>query len=192
MKEVFFMAVKLKKSLEKYLELPEGAPYQLIGGELIMTPSPSPNHQRVSRDLEEKMVKYVEENDPGEVLYAPIDVYLDEENVFQPDLVYISKKRASIITNRGIEGAPDLIVEILSPSTAYYDLRVKLNLYEKKGVQEYWIIDPMQKRCEIYNLEKGKYIKTVDVMEKGNVSSKVLKGFEVSLEEVFKSVKWRS
>ncbi|RKX56157.1 MAG: Uma2 family endonuclease [Thermotoga sp.] len=186
------MAVKLKKPLEKYLELPEGAPYQLIGGGLIMTPSPSPNHQRVSRDLEEKMVKYVEENDPGEVLYAPIDVYLDEENVFQPVLVYISNKRASIITNRGIEGAPDLIVEILSPSTAYYDLRVKFNLYEKKGVQEYWIIDPMQKRCEIYNLEKGKYIKTVDVMEKGNVSSKVLKGFEVSLEEVFKSVKWRS
>ncbi len=186
------MVVKLKSPLERYLELPEGAPYQLIGGELIMTPSPSTNHQRVSRDLEEKMVRYVEENGLGEVLYASIDVYLDEENVFQPDLVYISKKRASIVTDKGIEGAPDLVVEILFPTTAYYDLRAKFDLYEKKGVQEYWIVDPIQRRCEIYELEKGKYVKTADVTEKGNVSSKVLKGFEISLEEMFKSIKRRS
>ncbi|HDD05196.1 MAG TPA: Uma2 family endonuclease [Candidatus Aenigmarchaeota archaeon] len=144
---------KKRYTYEDYAKLPEGAPYQLIGGELVMVPSPTPYHQRVSRKLVFLLTEYVEKNDLGEVFYSPIDVYFDEEDVFQPDIVFISKARLDIIGEIKIEGPPDLIIEILSPSTAYYDLGRKYEVYERSGVKEYWVVHPERKSvsCSFFN-----------------------------------------
>jgi len=179
--------VKRTYTYEDYTRLPEGAPYQLIGGELIMTPSPMPYHQELSRELGFKLFSFVKENDLGHVYYAPLDVYFSETDVYQPDILFIEKKRSEIIGKTKIEGSPDIVVEILSPSTAYYDLRKKFRIYEKFGVKEYWIVDPELKRIEVYGNENSIYKVISEAENEGSVSSVVLEGFEVELAELFRS-----
>ena len=104
----------------------EGAPYQFIGGELIITPTPTPYHQRISRRIEFLLIQYVEGNNLGEVFDNPIDVYFEQTETYQPDVIFISKERLDIIKETRLEGIPDLVIEILSPATAYYDLRKKI------------------------------------------------------------------
>jgi len=176
---------KRRYTYEDYAKLPEGAPYQLIGGELVMTPSPVPYHQIVSRRIEFELLKFVEERRLGEVIYAPIDVYLSETETYQPDIIFISKERLNIIGEKKIEGAPDLVIEILSESTAYYDLRHKKRVYEASGVREYWIVDPMEKGIEVYENMNGEFKVFSKAIEKGRVNSKLLQGFGVELERVF-------
>ena len=176
---------KKKYTYEDYAKLPEGAPYQLISGELIMTPAPTPYHQRISRRIEFLLIQYIEENNLGEVFDSPIDVYFTEEDVFQPDIIFISKERLNIIGETKIEGAPDLVIEILSPSTAYYDLRKKFKIYEKHGVKEYWIVDPEERSIEIYQNEGGKFRLIQTAKEKDTVNSPLLKGLKINLEKIF-------
>ncbi len=179
------LPAKKTYTYEDYAKLPEGAPYQLIGGELIMSPSPAPYHQIISRRIEFELLKFVEEKKLGEVIDAPIDVYFSETETYQPDIIFISKERLHIIGEKKIEGAPDLVIEILSESTAYYDLRHKKNVYEKTGVKEYWIVDPIEKSIEVYeNTPKG-FRLFMRIVEKGTISSKLLEGFSVELEKVF-------
>ena len=132
----------------------EGAPYQLIGGELIIRPTLIPYHQRISRRIEFLLIQYVEGNNLGEVFDSPIDVYFEQTETYQPDVVFISKERLDIIKETRLEGAPDLVIEILSFATAYYDLRKKFKIYEKYRVKEYWIIDPEEKNIGVY-VNKG-------------------------------------
>ena len=176
---------KKKYTYEDYAKLPEGAPYQLIGGELIMTPAPTPYHQIVSGRIEFLLRQFVYERNLGEIIHSPIDVYFTEEDVFQPDIIFISKKRLNIIGETKIEGAPDLIIEILSPSTAYYDLGRKYEVYEKSGVKEYWIIHPERKSIEIYQNEGGQFRLIQTAKEKDTVNSSLLKDFELNLEKIF-------
>lgn len=176
---------KKQYTYEDYEKLPEGAPYQLIGGELVMTPSPVPYHQIISRRIEFELVKFVEERKLGEVIDAPMDVYLSETETYQPDIIFISNERLNIIGDKKIEAAPDLVIEILSESTAYYDLKHKKRVYEKSGVKEYWIVDPMEKSIEVYENVNGEFKIFDQAMEKGRVNSKLLEGFGVELEKVF-------
>ncbi|MCL4537323.1 MAG: Uma2 family endonuclease [Nitrospirae bacterium] len=176
---------KKQYTYEDYEKLPEGAPYQLIGGELIMTPSPVPYHQIISRRIEFELLKFVEDRKLGEVIDAPIDVYLSETETYQPDIIFISNERINIIGEKKIEAAPDLVIEILSESTAYYDLKHKKRVYEKSGVKEYWIVDPMEKSIEVYENVNGEFKIYSQAMEKGRVNSKLLEGFSVELEKVF-------
>jgi len=170
---------------EDYRKLPEGAPYQLIGGELVLTPSPTTYHQIISGKLQFQMMGYVIERNLGMVLDAPIDVYLSETETYQPDIIFIAQERLGIIEHERINGAPDLVVEILSPATAYYDLRKKFRVYERSGVKEYWIVDPEEKSVEIYLLEEGKFRLEQQAAGEGQVTSRVLGGFTVSLETIF-------
>jgi Uma2 family endonuclease len=170
---------------EDYAKLPEGAPYQLIGGELIMTPSPTPYHQIILGRIGFDLTKFIKERKLGEVIYAPMDVYLFETETYQPDIIFISNARLNIIGEKKIESAPDLVVEILSESTAYYDLRHKKRVYEKTGVKEYWIVDPMEKSIEVYENVSGEFKIFAQAIEKGRVNSKLLEGFGVELEKVF-------
>jgi len=179
--------IKGTYTYEDYNRLPEGAPYQLIGGELIMTPSPMPYHQELSRELGFKLFSFVKKNDLGHMYYAPLDVYFSETDVYQPDILFIQKERAQIIGKTKIEGSPDIVIEILSPSTAYYDLRKKFRIYEKFGVKEYWIVDPELKRIEVYGNENSVYKIFSEAENRGSVSSMVLKGFEVELSELFEA-----
>jgi len=119
----------------------------------------------------------------GEVLYSPIDVYLDNENVYQPDIVVILKNSKAKVSEKGIEGTPDIVIEIISPSTAYYDLIEKKEVYEKYGVKEYWIIDPKSKTFEIYlNSENG--FEIISKAKKGLVKSQIL-NLELNVGDFF-------
>ncbi|QWK19244.1 MAG: Uma2 family endonuclease [Hydrogenobacter thermophilus] len=180
---------KKKYTAQDYEKLPEGSPYQLIEGELIMSPAPAPEHQEVSINLSYRLYNVVKKTGKGKVLYAPIDVHLDEENVYQPDIVVILKDGKAKLTERGVEGPPDMVIEILSPSTAYYDLTEKKEVYERVGVKEYWIVDPKRKAIEVYNnnTEKGFELYS-KAKGSGKVKSLVIPEFEVDLKEVFEEV----
>jgi len=179
------VSVITKKTVKDYIELPEGPPYyQLIEGELIMSPAPSYSHQRMVGRVFLKLSRLLEEKGLGEVLISPIDVYLDEKNVFQPDIVVLLKEGKAKVEEKGIFGPPDVVVEILSPSTAYYDLIVKKEVYERVGVKEYWLLDPNRKTFEIYkNTEEGFKLSS-QAREKGKVLSEIL-GIEIDLKEIF-------
>ena len=176
-----------KKTVADYEALPEGSPYQLIEGELVMSPAPGFEHFRSSKRVFVRLYRLIEDAGKGEVIYAPVDLYLDEENVYQPDIMVVLKGSKAKITSKGVYGAPDVVVEVLSPSTAYYDLRVKKKVYERAGVREYWIVDPMERSLEIYTNSEEGFKLTSRVVEKGKVFSKVL-DIDLDLEEVFKEV----
>lgn len=125
-------------------QLPDdGNRYEALGGELYVTPAPSVRHQRISRRLERALYSLLEDGGFGEILHAPVGVEFPAtaEGV-QPDIVFVSRERRRIIAEAWIRGAPDLVVEILSPTTASRDRGVKLKLYQRQGVDEYWIVDP--------------------------------------------------
>ena len=170
---------------DDYARLPEGAPYQLIDGYLVKHPSPTPYHQRLSGRLESLLREYVRERDLGEVLDAPLDVYLEEAQTFQPDIIFISNERRELIGQKKIEGAPDLVVEILSPSTARYDLHEKKRAYEKAGVLEYWIVDPRWNRVEVYGATESGFRLLAQETGTGAARSGLLPGFTVDLAELF-------
>jgi len=168
-----------------YAMLPEGAPYQLIGGKLIMTPSPTTYHQDIVVCLVEKLLNFNAKEKAGKVYVSPIDVYLEDKETYQPDVIFISKDRLHIIESAKINGAPDLVMEILSPSTAYYDLKEKFKVYARHGVKEYWIIDPKDKSIEVYEGNEGKFKQVQRMEEEGKAKSSILKGFEVNLKDIF-------
>ena len=176
---------KERYTYEDYAQLPEGAPYQLIDGELVMSPSPSTYHQHLVLRLGRALLNFAEEHQTGEVFVAPMDVYLSPEDTVQPDLIFIAQARRGIIGEQKIDGAPDLIVEILSPSTAYLDLTKKKRLYERHGVKEYWIVDPEQRTVEIFEHADGRFMQRARLVETGTAASTLLDGFEVDLADLF-------
>jgi Uma2 family endonuclease len=149
--------IKEKKTVQDYKQLPEGSLYQLINGELIMTPAPRRIHQKLIGEIFKQVAVYLDSNPLGEAYIAPFDVYLDDENVVQPDICFIAQRNISILGDDGASGVPDMVIELLSPSNAYYDLRAKLQLYEKYGVKEYFIVDPEDDMVIAYKLIDGKY-----------------------------------
>jgi len=173
---------------DDYAKLPEGAPYQLIGGKLIMTPSPTAYHQYISARIVKRLIDFVEEKGLGVVLHAPLDVYLEEKETYQPDIIYISRERSEIIEER-IKGAPDLVVEILSPSTAYYDLRRKARVYARHGIKEYWVVDPLEESIEIYTNRDGSFELVRKAEGEGTAGSILLEGFAVELKDIFVKIK---
>jgi len=131
----------IKFTYEDYRNTPEDKRYELLDGDLVMTPAPGTAHQRVLRRLIILLGLSVERTGVGEVFVAPFDVVLSDTDVVQPDLLFISNERSHIITEENVQGAPDLVVEILSPSTAERDQTFKRSLYAKHGVKEYWLVD---------------------------------------------------
>jgi len=175
--------LEIRYNYEDYLHLPEdGKRYQIIGGKLFRMPAPVPYHQRVSRNIEFILHSFVKERDLGEVFDAPCDVVFSNEDVVQPDIFFISKEREYIIGDKHIRGAPDLIVEILSPRSDYLDRKVKVELYVEYGVKEYWLVDPDRKEVEVLILTREGY-KSMGAFNK-SFHSPLLK-FEVNLSEVF-------
>jgi len=147
-----------RTGLEAFELMPEGTLCQLINDVLIMSPAPTPNHQETSRKIFSALNDFIYSNDLGQIFYSPIDVYLNSTNVFQPDIVFVSKKRKEIIDwNRGIMGAPDLVIEVLSKGNRQYDLNAKLEVYEREGVKEYWTVDYKTKVCKGYILINNKF-----------------------------------
>ncbi|OIJ17370.1 endonuclease [Anaerobacillus alkalilacustris] len=161
---------------------------EYIDGIIYMSPSPSTKHQRVSSRLQLKFGNFLEDG-PCEVFVAPYDIELKKEGIegnkiVIPDISIICDKKG--FTETKYQGVPALIVEILSPSNQSHDLITKLNLYMKFGVSEYWIVNPMLESITVYVLNSEGMYEQFDIKTgKGRVSSKVLSGFEVALENVF-------
>ncbi len=170
-------------TVDDYLLLGEiKTPCQLINGELIMSPAPNPNHQRVLRDLFKIFDSF---KLSGELLFAPIDLYIDNKNVFQPDLVYLSDQNKKYLTSRGIEGPPDIVVEIISPSNSYTDRNQKKDSYLAFRIKEYWIVDPGNHTIEIYTPEGGGNVPVSFVSGEGEITSAIEAKVRFNLKEIF-------
>ncbi len=161
--------------------------YELINGELVRKQSPTFDHQRISRKIERVLDNYAEKTASGEMFHAPLDVVLDDNNAYHPDIFFIKKERLFILDSkeRVVIGSPDLVVEILSKSTAVYDKGVKRETYERNGVREYWLIDPRNKSVEVYGLVDQRYKLIAYQEETGLIQSAALEGFELDIEKVF-------
>jgi Uma2 family endonuclease len=145
-----------RTGMEAFELMPEGTRCQLINDYLIMSPAPTTPHARTQGKIFSVLNNYIEEKQLGEVYFAPVDVYLNQNNAFQPDIFYITSERKDIVQRKGIFGAPDLVIEILSEDRKY-DLIKKKAVYEASGGKEYWVVDPDTKWCEGFVLENGAY-----------------------------------
>ena len=167
------------------LDAPEGVRYELIDGVLIMAAAPNRAHQITSMALGSRMYMFVDERDLGWVFDAPFDVVLSDTDVVQPDILFVSNERAHIQTPANIQGAPDLVVEIISPSSERRDWRIKRELYAKHGVKEYWLIDPINRVIWLMLLRRG-VLEIVGTYGIGDtVSSSALAGFSVKVDDIF-------
>ena len=175
----------IKFTYEDYLNAPEDKRYELLDGELVMAPAPGELHQSVSIWLGSKLFQFVAENRLGKVYSAPFDVVLSDFDVVQPDLVFVSNERTGIITDANLQGAPDLVVEILSPSTAERDKTFKYALYAEHGVGEYWMVDTDAKTITVLLLgERGFAVEGI-YGEGETLESPTLRGFALDLGDVF-------
>jgi Uma2 family endonuclease len=138
---------------KEYEALPaDGRRYEIHEGELSVTPAPSPQHQLISRNIFLILHAHVKAKGMGEVLYAPLDVILSETSIVQPDIVYLDRGRLGAISQRGIEGAPTLVIEIISPTTTLTDRSTKHQLYARHGVPFFWLVDPEGRSVEAFVL----------------------------------------
>lgn len=175
----------VKFSYEDYCTLPEGSRYQLIEGDLVMSPAPSRRHQRIVTDLTTALNLHVKAKGLGEVYGAPIDVKLSDEDVAQPDVVFVSKARASILVDEGIGGGPDLCVEVLSPGSEKLDRGAKRGLYARHGVEEYWIVDPDGDGIEIYRFQESTAAPVRTLTAQDRLETPLLPGFTLELSDLF-------
>ncbi len=172
---------------EDYLLFPDdGKRHEIIDGDHKVTPAPKTKHQKVSFNLAVGLGSFVKQRGLGLVLTAPYDVILSDENVVQPDLLYVSTARASIVTEDNIRGAPDLIVEIISATTRKKDEVTKRKLYERFGVEEYWVVDPELETVKIFRRAQQGY-GAVELSKEANdtLTTELLAGFDFALAEIF-------
>ena len=178
---------RIRFTFRDYMQLPESEEkrYELIDGELLMVPSPTTEHQKILGKLWSLLCEFVQEHDLGIVFSAPLDVVLSQEDVLQPDIMFISREREGIITERNIQGAPDLVIEILSPATAERDKTLKKTRYAKFGVRDYWIVDPQSTTIEVLKAgDQG--LETVRAYpEDTNVTSPLIQDLRIAVNEVF-------
>ena len=167
-----------------YANLPEGAPYELINGKLTYMPSPKLIHQAIAGNIYRFLSNYVFKKQLGKVFFAPLDVHFDEQNVYQPDVIYVSLERMGILKDF-VKGAPDLVIEILSKGTAKADKVLKKAVYGKYGVQEYWIVYPNEEMIEVFDNQENTFILDAVFTKEDILISKVVKGFEVALKNIF-------
>ncbi len=176
---------KVRYNYNDYLLLPEDKRYELLDGELYLNPAPNIKHQLISGNLEIVLALHVRSRDLGVILHAPCDVLLSEEDVVQPDILFVRKERAGITGQANIKGAPDLVVEILSASTRSRDLELKRKTYARFGVQEYWIVDPDEETVEILVWHEAGYQRAATYSKPDTVSSPLFPDLRLPLSEVF-------
>jgi Uma2 family endonuclease len=166
----------------------DGKRYELINGELYELTGPNTKHQRAILRLSWSLGHFVNERKLGEVFVAPFDVYFTPHNTVQPDIIFVSRERRRIIRADKIEGAPDLLMEILSPSNRIHDVVTKAALYATFGVPEYWLVDPERDTIAVQTLRDGIYVPVEST--DGIARSLALPGFEVNPTDVFAEPEW--
>ena len=173
-----------KLTYADYCLTPDDERYELLDGELLMAPAPIESHQIAVMELGTLLHTFVKARGLGQVFSAPYDVVLSETDVVQPDLLFVSNERAHIRTPVNIRGAPDLVVEILSPSTASRDWRDKLDLYAEYGVKEYWLVDPDARTVTVLLLEAGAFAEVARYGAGQTLTSPTLAGFTTNLDDI--------
>jgi Uma2 family endonuclease len=163
----------------------DGNRYEIIDGEAYVTPPPLTGHQRALRNLGRILDRYVTENNLGEVVYAPVGVVLEKPTGVQPDLIFVAKERLSIIHEKAVFGAPDLVVEMLSPSTAARDRGLKKDLYARTGVRCYWLLDPRRQTLQAFHLEHGVFRLEADYAGAATFRPLLFPGLAIRLAEVW-------
>jgi len=176
-----------KMTIEEWSRLPEdGNRYELIDGELFVSPSPRPKHQDVSANLVKFLLPFVERKKLGKVYYAPFDVFLEpgSSTCVEPDILFIAAHRLHLIDEKkGMIGAPELVVEIFSESTWRVDMREKKDLYRRTGVQEYWMADPDDRSIAVCRFAESDQPRTLTLTD--TLTSPLFPGLEIPLRSVF-------
>ncbi|MGH7946446.1 MAG: Uma2 family endonuclease [Opitutaceae bacterium] len=173
-------------TVEDYRATPEGRRYQLIEGELyLMSPAPNRFHQIIVLNIAEMLRAFLRLHPLGEVYVSPIDVYLDDHNVVQPDVVFVSAGNSGILTDDGMHGPPDLVVEVLSPGSAAIE-KMKRRLFAHHGVKEHWLVDPTLRQIHLYDFARApaKALRILDDDE--TFVSVLLPGLTIAAADVFK------
>ena len=175
--------VTTRMTATEFLALPEtNQPTELLNGVMIVSPAPIPKHQLTSNRLEIVISSLMPD---GLMLHAPIDLYFDDGNIVQPDIVWITENSRCVVGDKYLHGSPELIVEIFSPGTERQDRKQKFNLYQRHGVSEYWMVDPAEMFIEVYVLENGSY-KRLGIFEPGeSFISPTLGGKTVEVSRIF-------
>lgn len=180
------MRTDIRFTYEEYRALPETGPrYQLVDGDLLMSPAPTFWHQELIARLFWEVRGFVEQHRLGKALCAPLDVILSDEDVFQPDIVFVSVKRKSAIVPEGIRGTPDLCVEVLSPSSRDLDLKTKRRLYARYGLPELWIVDPDANTLQVFRLQEDPNNAAAVLTSKDTLTTSLLPEFSMKLDKLF-------
>ena len=184
------MAVQTTTRLtyDDLLKMPDdGKRYEIIDGELFVNASPVVRHQRIVGNLYFVLRSWLEEHGGGEVFGSPVDVVFDPENVTVPDLIVIKSDRASFLGEKNMQGPPNLVIEVLSPSTRRLDERLKRKTYDRFGVDEYWIVDPELEVVKIYRRTAAAFqlVAEIDAEEGGTITTPVLSGFTLDVRKLF-------
>lgn len=177
-----------KLTYEDYLLFPEdGQRHEILDGEHYVTAAPYPRHQRVLGEIHGHFFVFLRQHRLGQVYLAPTDILLSEHDVVQPDLLFISNERLTILRDKNVQGAPDLVVEVLSDSTRRKDEGIKLTRYEICDIREYWVVDPARNEARIYRRlgERLRKVADLSTATGGSLSSPLLPGLEISLAEIF-------
>ena len=173
---------------QDYLDIPGDDRYELINGEFILVSAPNTAHQWASLRFSLSVGGFVLSEGLGQVFAAPFEVVLTDPegiNIIQPDIIFVSREREHIITPANIQGAPDLLIEILSPSTGRRDRTTKRDLYARRGVREYWIADPEAQTVVVMLLKDGKFETVGEYGIEDTLTSPTLEGFSVRLDSIF-------
>jgi Uma2 family endonuclease len=173
-----------KKTAADWAKLPEGYKYQLIDGEFVEWPSMTLREHDARMEIGLALYQHVKSRKLGEAMFVPFDVHLTDCDIYQPDIIFVSNENLHYIEEDGVHGPPDLVIEVLSRSTAGFDLLLKKDGYEKFGVKEYWIVDPMDKTVETF-INSSTGFQSSFVGKEGTVCSSVLPEFCVELQSIF-------
>ena len=174
-----------KLTYEDYRQAPGDQRWELLYGELVTVPSPSTAHRKASEKLFLLIQAHLDETGLGRVFPSPIEVVLSDTNVVQPDLLFVSTQQEHIVTDDNIQGAPDLVVQIISRDTLDRDWKAKFDIYKQHGVREYWIVSPGGKRIWVTSGDVAPFsrIRSYGVFD--DLVSSALEGFRVPVQEIF-------
>ena len=178
----------VKLTYDDFVHFPDdGKRHELIDGEHFVTPSPNRRHQKIVGELFGLIWSHLKRQPVGDIYVAPFDVVFSDFDVVEPDLLFVSSDRSQVLTEKNVQGAPDLVVEIGSPATRRRDEKTKLQLYERFGVQEYWVVDPDLDVIKVYRLVEGRYQRTAELTLADHhvLSTPLIPGLELSLADIF-------
>jgi Uma2 family endonuclease len=179
----------LKLTYDDFVLFPDdGKRHELIDGEHYVTPSPNMRHQQISMNLTLMIGGWLEAHPEGRLFYAPFDVVFSKFDVVEPDVLYVSNERSNILTAPNVQGAPDLVIEIGSPSTRQRDETIKRRLYERSDVIEYWIVDPDIEVVRVYRRNGDSFARPTELSREAGdaLTTSLLPGLELPLARIFR------